>query len=465
MLPAAGGTGSSGVPSNGQLLIGNSSGTYTPATLTAGANISISNGNGSITIAASGGSSGVTTFSAGTTGLTPNTPQSGSVTLGGFLSIANGGTGQQSAQAALNALLPTQSSGTNNQVLTSNGTNAVWVTPTSGGTVTSVNGASNVSGLTLTGGPITSTGTLTLNGTLLAANGGTGLTSVGSSGQVLGSTGSSYTWLTVPQLSGTNSWTNTNTFSGTFSVTTPSGFASFTPTIQANNGLISTNGYLFINGSTPTLNFQNAGGTASYGQVLSGPTQTALVFGSNAFSIQSGGSFISTNLTVSNGEIVINASGGGGLLAFGPGGATASVYTAPGGLIQLGVLSGNITQCTAAANSGTTSTGPYNNVSDARIKENVTELTSALSLISQLKGVYFNYIDSPSLGRQIGLIAQDVINVVPEVVTKTEIPLPASYNETDTQYAVAYASLVPVLINAIKELEERVASLEAKSNS
>lgn len=164
----------------------------------------------------------------------------------------------------------------------------------------------------------------------------------------------------------------------------------------------------------------------------------------------------------SNGQITVSPSGGGGLVAFGPGGATASVYCAPGGLIQLGVLSGNVTQCTAAANSGTTSTGPYNNVSDARTKENIAPLTDALSLVSQLNGVYFTYIDNPSLGRQIGLIAQDVIPVVPEVVTQTDIPVPGSTDTENGMYAMAYASLVPILINAIKELKAEVDALKNK---
>ena len=50
---AYGGTGQSSY-SSGQLLIGNASGGLTKATLTAGANIGITNGNGAITIAASG---------------------------------------------------------------------------------------------------------------------------------------------------------------------------------------------------------------------------------------------------------------------------------------------------------------------------------------------------------------------------------------------------------------------------
>lgn len=90
---ANGGTGQTSF-SNGELLIGNSSGnTLTKATLTAGSGVTITNGNGSITIAASGGGGGVTTFSAGTTGLTPSTATSGAVTLAGTLNVSNGGTG------------------------------------------------------------------------------------------------------------------------------------------------------------------------------------------------------------------------------------------------------------------------------------------------------------------------------------------------------------------------------------
>ena len=62
---AQGGTGSAANYTNGQLLIGNSSGSLTKAVLTAGTNVTITNGNGSITINASGGtSSGVSSVSA-----------------------------------------------------------------------------------------------------------------------------------------------------------------------------------------------------------------------------------------------------------------------------------------------------------------------------------------------------------------------------------------------------------------
>ena len=136
-----GGTGQS-TYTNGQLLIGNSTGnTLTKNTLTPGAGIGVTNGPGSISIANTGVLSnlagagigvssatgnvtvantgvlsiiagtgisvssatgnvtvtntavGVASFSAGTTGLTPNTPTTGAVVLAGTLAVANGGTG------------------------------------------------------------------------------------------------------------------------------------------------------------------------------------------------------------------------------------------------------------------------------------------------------------------------------------------------------------------------------------
>lgn len=92
-----GGTGLSTTPTNGKVLIGNGT-DYTLATLTQGAGIAITNGAGSITIAATGGVGTVTSVDAsgGTTGLSftggPITA-SGTLTLSGTLVVSNGGTG------------------------------------------------------------------------------------------------------------------------------------------------------------------------------------------------------------------------------------------------------------------------------------------------------------------------------------------------------------------------------------
>lgn len=97
---AIGGTGYAGGYSSGQLLIGKADGTLAKTTLTAGTNITITNGDGTITIdsTASGGGGGLTGISfSSTTGLTFTPPNlsstSTSTVLGGTLGVANGGTG------------------------------------------------------------------------------------------------------------------------------------------------------------------------------------------------------------------------------------------------------------------------------------------------------------------------------------------------------------------------------------
>jgi hypothetical protein len=75
------------------------------------------------------------------------------------LPILNGGTGQATAQLAINALLPAQGPH-GGKFLTTDGINVTWATVSGSGTVTSVNVATN-NGITVSGNPITTSGTLT----------------------------------------------------------------------------------------------------------------------------------------------------------------------------------------------------------------------------------------------------------------------------------------------------------------
>jgi hypothetical protein len=89
---------------------------------------------------------------------------SGTITLAGTLAVANGGTGATSAANALTNLGAYSAS--NPSGYTSNT-----------GTVTSVNASGGTTGLSFTGGPVTTSGTITLGGYLSAANGGLGFPS------------------------------------------------------------------------------------------------------------------------------------------------------------------------------------------------------------------------------------------------------------------------------------------------
>ena len=105
--------------------------------------------------------------------------------LSATLAISSGGTGQTTANTAFNALAPSQT-GNSGKYLTTDGSNTSWATNPLG-TVTSVGVSGGTTGLTTSGGPITTSGTITLAGTLATTNGGTGLTSFTANGVVYAS--------------------------------------------------------------------------------------------------------------------------------------------------------------------------------------------------------------------------------------------------------------------------------------
>jgi hypothetical protein len=132
--------------------------------------------------------------------LTNKTIAFASNTFTGALGLTNGGTGQITANAAFNALAPSQT-GNSGKYLTTDGTDTSWASNPLG-TVTSVGGTGTVNGITLTG-TVTTSGNLTLGGTLSGvnltsqvtgtlptANGGTNLTSFTSGGVVYASSSS-----------------------------------------------------------------------------------------------------------------------------------------------------------------------------------------------------------------------------------------------------------------------------------
>ncbi len=92
--------------------------------------------------------------------------------------------------------------------------------------------------------------------------------------------------------------------------------------------------------------------------------------------------------------------------------------------------------------------------SDSRLKINLEPIENALEKVLTLDAVTFNWndlaTDKDLNAREAGVIAQQVQNILPEVVT-----------QRDNGYlAVRYEKLVPLLIQAIKELNEKVEQLE-----
>lgn len=85
--------------------------------------------------------------------------------------------------------------------------------------------------------------------------------------------------------------------------------------------------------------------------------------------------------------------------------------------------------------------------SDARLKTNIRPLGYGLREVMKLNPVRYNWRDPSMPGEKIGLIAQDVRKVVPEVVVG---------DESKEHLGMNYAELVPVLINAIKEQQQEI---------
>lgn len=89
--------------------------------------------------------------------------------------------------------------------------------------------------------------------------------------------------------------------------------------------------------------------------------------------------------------------------------------------------------------------------SDRRKKENIATVDGALDKVNKLRGVYYNRIDDDTKKRQVGVIAQEIQEILPEVVT---------YAEDVDEYGVSYGNITGLLIEAIKEQQTQIEELK-----
>jgi hypothetical protein len=97
-----------------------------------------------------------------------------------------------------------------------------------------------------------------------------------------------------------------------------------------------------------------------------------------------------------------------------------------------------------------TALGNVTAYSDRRYKKDISTITNALDIVQKLRGVRYTRIDTEKRG--IGVIAQEVLEFLPEVV-QTGIG-------DDTSMSVAYGNMVGLLIEAIKEQQAQINKLE-----
>lgn len=95
---------------------------------------------------------------------------------------------------------------------------------------------------------------------------------------------------------------------------------------------------------------------------------------------------------------------------------------------------------------GTQILGAFGGFSDKRIKENIKPIDNALEKVKKLTGYSYNYIGNDPKNRNGGIMAQDLEEVLPDAVS-----------EINGIKYVRYDAVLALLINAIKELQERAA--------
>ena len=435
ILPENGGTGTGVVPTNGQLPIGNGA-TYTPANLTQGTGLTITNGAGSVALAIT--NTGVTAGAYGSASVVPNytVNAQGQLTvaantsiaidtsqvISGIFPIARGGTNTNATPTAGTVAYGTGTAiaysavGTVGQALVSNGASAPsWSTIISSQWVTSGANiyytAGNVGiGTTSPGSALDVKGTLRLSGSSsgyvglapAAAAGSTTYTlpsADGSANQVLRTNGSGVlSWVTSGSgtvtsvsgtgtvsglsLSGTVTTSGNLTLGGTLSLTSgdiTSGLG-FTPYSNTNpSGFVTSSG---------SVAFATSAGSASTAANLSGGTLTT-----SSYSLLS-----STSL------VAIGNSSGQGVFVNGSGSFSSSVDN------TMSCGTSGFRWTTVYATTGTI------NTSDANQKQQIENLTDvefavANELKSKVKTFKFNEAvaaKGTNARKHVGWIAQDV---------------------------------------------------------
>jgi len=98
-----------------------------------------------------------------------------------------------------------------------------------------------------------------------------------------------------------------------------------------------------------------------------------------------------------------------------------------------------------------TASGTIAATSDERLKDDIEKIQNALDKIELLNGYTYTMKDTRTR-RYTGLIAQEVLSVLPEVVCGSE----------DTNYALAYGNMMGLIVEAIKEMREQIKNIETQ---
>ena len=113
-------------------------------------------------------------------------------------------------------------------------------------------------------------------------------------------------------------------------------------------------------------------------------------------------------------------------------------------LLDAGSTKLEVTSSGVSVTGDMTASGNVTAYSDAKLKTEISSIDNALDIVGKLRGVNYKWLSNGQA--DIGVIAQEVEEVVPEVVKTSE----------DGTKSVDYGRLVSILINAVNELKEEI---------
>jgi len=303
---------------------------------------------------------------------------------------------------------------------------------------------------------------LTLAAALPVASGGTGLTTTPSNGFVDIGNGTGFTRAAITAGSG---------------VTISNGVGTITIAATGSGGTVTsvaTSGS--VNGITLTGGTITSTGTITLGGTLSGVSLTSQVTGT--LPVANGGTGVATisGLVHGNGTSPVSAASAAQVVAvIGATAVTNATNATNASSVPYSGLTGTVptwnqnttgnaaTATTASTANALNSAKSYTAVdftatSDTRLKDVYGPIIDALDKVDALSGFYYRNNDKArSLGQvkedqQVGLSAQDLQDVLPEAVSRWSV---------DPEYlVVAYDRVVPLLVEAIKELRAEVKALK-----
>jgi hypothetical protein len=511
ILPENGGTGTNAIPTNGQIPISDGT-TYTPANLTQGTGLTVTNGAGSVALAIT--NTGVTAGSYGSASVVPNytvnaqgqltTAANTSIAIdtsqviSGIFPIARGGTNTNATPTAGTVAYGTGTAiaysavGTAGQALVSNGASAPsWSTITSSQWVTSGANiyyiAGNVGiGTTSPGSALDVKGTLRLSGSSSGYVGLAPAAAAGSTTYTLPSADGSSNQVLQTNGSGVLSWAT----SGSGTVTSVSG----TGTVSgiSLSGTVTTSGNLTLGGTLSVAASDITSGTISTARLASGSaTSTTFLRGDQTWS-----SISSSNVTTalgftpypdSNPSGFVTSSGSVAFATNSTNATNATFASYLGGVADSGwarifpTNSGTANASGSGINilgSGSTgiagayvgTSGSGNTVtltvqtsspSDPRLKKDIQDSDLGLAFVKGLIPKKYRLIHDPKEQFGYGFLTSDVEKLIPKGSSLVYHEPNLIAGDEKGFDVVHYPSYIAVLVKAIQELSAEVEALKS----